>query len=73
MAQQTAIQELIEDLDIEFKERGISVNWEIYLEQEKEDIEDAFQAGKWNGYEYANGVSEIKDPAEYYKETYGKE
>jgi hypothetical protein len=40
---------------------------------EKEQIEDAFHAGKWNGYEYAKGESEIKDAAVHYNETYGNE
>jgi hypothetical protein len=38
MEKQTAIQEMIDDLDCEFKERGISVNWEIYLEKEKQEM-----------------------------------
>jgi hypothetical protein len=39
---------------------------------EKEQIEDAFQLGKWNGYESTRGITKYKDPAEYYNETYNK-
>ena len=39
---------------------------------EKEQIENAFQLGKWNGYESAKDISEMKDPTEYYNETYEK-
>lgn len=44
----------------------------IAKQKEREQIEDAFQYGKWNGYENAKDVSEMKDPSEYYNETYNK-
>lgn len=40
------------------------------IDEEREVIEDAFQYGKWNGYENAKDVSEMKDPSEYYNETF---
>jgi hypothetical protein len=40
----TAIQELIEHLDIEMKQKGIIPNWDMYLEKEKEQIIDAYEA-----------------------------
>jgi hypothetical protein len=40
----TAMQELIEHLDIEMKQKGIIPNWDMYLEKEKEQIIDAYEA-----------------------------
>jgi hypothetical protein len=85
MAQQTATSTLIKELmafdnsnndDKNYYEFKIPIIAFMTLitsamELEKEQIEDAFHAGKWNGYEYAKGESEIKDAAEYYNETYG--
>lgn len=42
------------------------------LEMEKEQIEDAFQDGKWDWSEHIKKGSESKDLAQYYQETYGK-
>jgi hypothetical protein len=39
---------------------------------EKEQIEDAFQAGKFNGYEFIKEGKEIKDPSKYFSETFKK-
>ena len=39
--QQTAVQLIIEALDIECKSRGMNVNWDMYLEIEKEQTEQA--------------------------------
>jgi hypothetical protein len=41
----TAMQELIEHLDIEMKQKGIIPNWDMYLEKEKEQIMNAFSRG----------------------------
>jgi hypothetical protein len=41
-------------------------------QMEKEQIENAFQYGKWNGHESTRGITKYKDPAEYYNETYNK-
>ena len=38
------MQELIEHLDIEMKQKGIIPNWDMYLEKEKEQIIDAYEA-----------------------------
>ena len=40
--QQTAVQLIIQALDIECKSRGMNVNWDMYLETEKERIETAY-------------------------------
>ncbi len=76
MEKQTAIQELIEDLDYEFKERGISVNWEIYLKAEKEQIKAAYNKGYQDGeidsLDARDGdVQFFEDAEQYYNETYG--
>ena len=39
-------------------------------EMEKDQIEDAFQLGKWNGYDNAKGLTELIDPTQHYNETY---
>ena len=40
-------------------------------EKHKEETMDAFQAGKWDGYENkVCGAKQFKDPAEYYNETF---
>jgi hypothetical protein len=42
-------------------------------EKHNEEIMDAFQAGKWDGYENkVCGAKQFKDPAEYYNETFKK-
>ena len=41
-------------------------------EMEKEQIEDAFQDGKWDWAEHIEKGIESKDLAIYYQETYGK-
>jgi len=39
--EQTAVQLIIQALDIECKSRGMNVNWDMYLEIEKEQTEQA--------------------------------
>jgi hypothetical protein len=39
--QQTVVQLIIQALDIECKSRGMNVNWDMYLEIEKEQTEQA--------------------------------
>jgi hypothetical protein len=39
-------------------------------EIEREQIEDAFQYGIWNGWEAKEGKVEIQDPTQYYNETF---
>lgn len=72
MKKQTAIDWLISELKdngldhIDYAEEIIKEAKEIH----KEQIQDAFQEGKWNGYENAKGASDFKDPLIYYKETF---
>ena len=68
MEKQTAIQELIDDLDYEFKASGLFVNWEFYLQREKEQMSNFAN-------EYADAVMGgcMKRAEQYYNETYGKE
>lgn len=40
--------------------------------KEKEQIEDAFQDGKWDWSEHIEKGIKSKDLAQYYQETYGK-
>jgi hypothetical protein len=77
MAQQTAVEFLLSELDIAklIEREKLTMAAEVVRQakaMEKEQIEDAFQSGKWNGYESAKDISEMKDPTEYYNETYGK-
>jgi hypothetical protein len=59
---QTTVELIIKDLDNECKERGMFVNWDMYLAMEKERIEMAYQADRYP-------CSDI-DAETYYKETY---
>ena len=57
--------------------KGItSLNCDEVIEQakqmEKEQIEDAFQDGKWDWAEHITKGIESKDLAQYYNEKYGK-
>jgi hypothetical protein len=72
MKEQTAIDWLISEL----KDNGfdhIDLAEEIIKEAKEmhnEQIQDAFQEGKWNGYETAKGADDDKDPLIYYNETF---
>jgi hypothetical protein len=63
--QQTAVQLIIEALDIECKSRGMNVNWDMYLELEKEQIMIAYGIGA-----ISENIS-IEVVEQYYNETYG--
>jgi hypothetical protein len=63
----TAMQELIEHIDIEMKQKGIIPNWDMYLEKEKEQIENAY----WASYKEGQ-YSGDKTAEEYYNQTYIK-
>lgn len=67
MSKQTAIQLLRESIDSEVKlGTKMVINWDMYLEMEREQIIDAVSRGWWNN---ENGlVSWIGE--EYYNETY---
>ena len=43
------------------------------LETEKEELMDAFQAGKWDWSEHSNNGKHSMDPAEYYNKTFKKD
>lgn len=61
--QQTAVQLIIQALDIECKSRGMNVNWDMYLEMEKEQIMNAFdECGNWQ--------DNYTDSEHYYEQTY---
>jgi hypothetical protein len=73
--EQTIVQQLIEDFDFEFKTYGISVNWEIYIEIEKEQIEAAYNQGYRDGeidsLDAKDGdVQHFGDAEKYYTQTY---
>ena len=59
----TAMQELIEHLDIEMKQKGIIPNWDMLLEKEKEQICNAYTDGLEGPYIGAY---------EYYNQTYNQ-
>jgi hypothetical protein len=42
-------------------------------EMHKQEIEDAFQNGKWDWSEHINNGTESKDLAQYYQETFKKD
>jgi hypothetical protein len=74
MEKQTAIQEMIEDLDCEFKERGISVNWDVYLQREKENIiEICIKIIKETSLFPLEDDVYRPDAEQYYNNTYGKQ
>ena len=61
------MQELIEHLDIEMKQKGIIPNWNMYLEKEKEQIIKSHI----DGFDYI--VAEFKKQEyaeEYFNKTY---
>jgi hypothetical protein len=77
MAEQTAVDWYFDKIKSHFEHDGdlfevATFTYAIAKQKEREQIEDAFQYGKWNGYENAKDVSEMKDPSKYYNETYNK-
>lgn len=76
MEKQTAIQEMIDELDYDLKASGMFVNWEIYLKAEKEQIKAAYNKGYQDGeidsLDAKDGdVQFFEDAEQYYNETYG--
>lgn len=77
---QTALQQLIAWGDEKLKTEPLKLlsfaelidKAEELLEVEKEQIEDAFQAGKWDWHEHITKGEPTKDLAQYYNETYKK-
>jgi hypothetical protein len=67
--QKTAVELIIEALDIECKSRGMNVNWDMYLEMEKQEmIEFANDLLAENDTNYI-GVPNLAE--QYYEQTYG--
>lgn len=62
--QQTAVQLIVQALDIECKSRGMNVNWDMYLKMEKKRLEDAWVEGFLN-------LNPTKTFEQYYNETFG--
>jgi hypothetical protein len=67
---QTVVQLIIQALDIECKSRGMNVNWDMYLEMEKERIETAYNKGTVHGIDYPESTLPLTGE-QYYNETYG--
>ena len=68
--QQTVVQLIIQALDIECKSRGMNVNWDMYLEMEKEQM---IEFAKEVYISRHNGIQErLSNIAnDIYNETYG--
>jgi len=62
----TAVQELKYLFDDILKDRGIVITWDTYIEQEKQQILDAFEEGSSDGYDGWGSTNKEK----YYNETY---
>jgi len=76
MAQQTSVEWLVNHWK-KLQSKGAKMSWnqiieitELVKEMHKEEIMDAFQAGKWDWSEHTNNGKHSMDPAEYYNETF---
>lgn len=69
--QQTAIQLIIQALDIECKSRGMNVNWDMYLEMEKEKMIKLIQF-IISEKELVDYSSVSKDTANYYLDKFNE-
>lgn len=73
---QTAVNYLFQELWQAPKDKWM---WQIILKQalevEKQQIEDAFDVGLWDGFdlEYIESTTDYKCGQKYYTETYGKD
>lgn len=73
--QQTAVEWLEDRINI-----GLTYEQQVLFEaafnqakqMEREQIETAFQEGKWNGWEAAKDLKDLIDSIEYYTQTYGE-
>jgi hypothetical protein len=73
--QQTVVQQIVQALDIECKSRGMNVNWDMYLQTEKEEIEKAKAMHKEEHFNtWWHGISENEPITfeQYYNETFNK-
>ena len=68
----TAMQELIEALDIEIKSRGMLPNWDMYLEKEKEQIIDAVNQKIFGDITFTGSDEVITKGENYYNQIYNK-
>lgn len=59
----TAMQELREAIDIECKARGIIINWDMYLDKERQQIHNAYISG-------LNRIHANMTSKEYYNQHY---
>ncbi len=69
----TAIQELME-LDNFLKIMGVTIEWEKYLEKEKQQIINGHWAGWEDAYDYLreDNNERARQAEEYYEETYNQ-
>ena len=72
--QQTAVEWFILKMCIRglLPQQEIVECYEQAKEMEKEQIEDAFWAGKWNCVQWTENREGLKDPTEYYNEKYAE-
>ena len=73
MAKQTSTQWLQEALELHLTEEQKSQFLGLFLQSQdmnREEIEDAYQEGKWDWYNHITNGTESKDLAQYYNETY---
>lgn len=72
MDNKTAVMLLKETLDQEMKfGTKMVVNWDMYLEKERQQIEEAHQNGFYCGNDVANGLlPEHSSSSDYYNQTY---
>ena len=71
MSKQTAVEWLVEQIDNPHTLYWLNEAIEQAKKMEKEQIENAFQDGKWDWSEHITNGTESKDLTQYYKETYG--
>ena len=70
--QQTVVQQIVQALDIECKSRGMNVNWDMYLEMEKQQHATTWDKSMDNlDARGGNIVRAWGDFDQYYNETYG--
>lgn len=62
----TAVQELKYLFDDILKSRGVVITWDTYIAQEKQQIVDTWEMGRFN-------IDALGNGEEYYNETYGKQ
>ena len=74
MKQLTPIRLMIDNIDLELKSRGLIINWDMYLEKEKQVIVDAVNE-TIDGYVYFTESTHNPPPMngeDYYNNKYSK-